>query len=70
MPSKTSPRVDPDEYLTPAEAAVVVKLTARTLADLRWRGGGPPFRKLGPGPKARVRYRRGDLDDWMQQRDG
>ena len=62
--------LDLDELLTPPEAAKVVKLTVRTLSDMRWRGGGPTYQKLGPGPKARVRYKLRDLHAWMQQRAG
>lgn len=29
------------------------------------RGGGPPYIKLGDGPKARVRYLAGDLREWQ-----
>lgn len=59
---------DPDELLTPAEVAKLTKLTVRTLADQRWRGGGPPFHKLGNGRCAPVRYRRRDVDAWINER--
>lgn len=69
-PTAASQHADPDDLLTPTEVAALTRLAPRTLADMRWRGGGPPFTKLGPSPKAHVRYRRGDVLDWMQHRDG
>ena len=56
---------DPDEMLTPAETSKITKLTVRTLADKRWNGSGPPFHKLGKGRCAPVRYKRREVDEWM-----
>jgi predicted DNA-binding transcriptional regulator AlpA len=55
----------PDDMLTPAEVAKITRLTKRTLADKRWRGTGPPYQKLGKSRSAHVRYRRGDVAEWM-----
>jgi predicted DNA-binding transcriptional regulator AlpA len=55
----------PEPLLTTAEAAAYLQLTVQTLA--RWRmarpGKGPPYCKLGRGL---VRYRREDLEAWVQ----
>lgn len=57
--------LDPDELLTPAEAARVTKLSVSTLKDRRWKKNGPRFIKLSPGRGGRIRYRRRDLDEWL-----
>lgn len=49
------------ELLTPDETAQVLRTTAGSLASLRYRGGGPAFRKLG----RRVLYARADLDAYV-----
>jgi excisionase family DNA binding protein len=48
--------------LTPTEAASYLRLAVGTLANWRWRGEGPPYVLYG----RRVRYRRSDLDAWME----
>lgn len=58
---------DQDEYLKPAEASLVVKLTVRTLATMRSEGRGPAYTKLSPGRSGHVRYRRGDLIAWLNR---
>lgn len=59
---------DPDELLTPAETADLVKLAVGTLKDKRWKGTGPRFIKLSPGRGGRIRYRRGDVHAWVEAR--
>lgn len=58
--------LNPDEWLTPAEAAELAKLSVRTLSDKRWKGTGPRFTKLSPGKGGRIRYRRGDVLAWLR----
>jgi len=42
---------------------------SRVWAEIgRIRGYGPPYLKLGDGPRARIRYRRGDVEEWLRQR--
>lgn len=65
MASVTMPELNRDEWLKPGEAAAIMKLTVRTLSDMRWKGTGPVFAKLSPGKGGRVRYRRGDVEDWL-----
>lgn len=55
------------EVLTVNEAAEYVRLSKPTLDRLRIAGGGPRFAKLSPGSGA-VRYRRADLDAWLEAR--
>lgn len=55
----------PDDWLTPAEVARLTRLSQSTLKDKRWRGTGPKFTKLSPGRGGRIRYRRSDVDAWM-----
>lgn len=49
------------------EAAVLLKLSPRTLERLRVSGEGPRFLKAGPGKRARVLYRVEDLEAWLMQ---
>lgn len=46
-------------------AAEFLGLSPRSLEGLRQRGEGPRFVKLGKGLRARVRYRRADLEAWV-----
>lgn len=63
----SSNSLDPDEYLKPAEASQIVKLTVRTLATMRSQGRGPGYIKLSPGPSGHVRYKRSDLHNWLNR---
>lgn len=51
--------------LTTREAAQYVRLSTSTLNQLRVKGGGPPFIKLG----RRVTYRVTALDAWLSKRE-
>lgn len=55
----------PNELLTTAEVAAILKCHKNHLEQLRVKGGGPEFVKLGPGT---VRYRRGAIDAWIDAR--
>ncbi len=52
------------QYLTPADAATYLGLSAKQLEAWRGRGEGPPYTKLDRA----VRYNRADLDEWMSGR--
>lgn len=54
-----------ERLLTTAEAAQVLGLSPAFLANLRVKGGGPRFFKLGHA----VRYSRGQLTEWMTGRE-
>jgi len=54
----------PSPIMTTPEAANYLRLAVRTLEDLRLRGTGPKFARLGNGRA--VRYRREDLDAWVE----
>lgn len=56
--------MDEKSYLSPPEAAKYLRCSASTLAKLRVYGGGPTFTRIGA--KA-IRYRRADLDAYMEQ---
>ena len=53
------------EYMRPAEAAKIVKLSTSTLAKMRIRGDGPQYTKSGPKV---VLYKVSDLRDWLASR--
>lgn len=52
------------DILMTDEAATYVRLSKPTLERMRVSGGGPRYCKLGGA----VRYRRCDLDDWLESR--
>jgi excisionase family DNA binding protein len=52
-----------DIFKTP-QAAMYLALSKPTLERFRISGGGPRYCKLGGA----VRYRRCDLDDWLESR--
>lgn len=49
------------DVLTPQETADLLRTNTASLADLRYRGGGPTYIKIG----RLVRYRRRDLESFM-----
>jgi hypothetical protein len=51
--------------MTTVEAAAYLRLSPRTLEDMRVTGNGPRYFKLGPGKRARVVYKQDDLDAWF-----
>lgn len=54
-----------DELLTTAELAAELKVSPRTLQRWRAEGSGPPMVRVGRG----VRYRRRDVNAWLERRD-
>lgn len=56
-------RASEHEYLDDAATAAYLKTSPRKLKDLRLRGGGPRFVRLGQS----VRYRRDWCDMWAEQ---
>lgn len=58
--------LNPEEWLTPPEAARLAKLSVSTLSDKRWKGTGPQYRKLSPGRGGRIRYKRCDVLSWLE----
>lgn len=49
---------------TPAEVADYLGSTTGGLAQMRYRGTGPKFVKLGP---KKVRYRDSDIKEWLEE---
>jgi predicted DNA-binding transcriptional regulator AlpA len=65
LPMQTSSfttTTDPDELLTEAQAAQLLKLSIRTLQAWRFRATGPRFVRAGRA----VRYRRRELNQWVE----
>lgn len=55
------------EYLSPNEAAEYTGISRSQLAKLRHSGRGCTYIRLGDSPtKAIIRYRRTDLDAWLE----
>ncbi len=61
------PLPDVSGLLTTVEAAEYLRLSPRTLEDMRVTGKGPRYYKLGPGKRSKVVYRREDLEGWVNQ---
>jgi predicted DNA-binding transcriptional regulator AlpA len=55
----------PDMLLNRVEAAAEFGLSKRFLEIAAWNGSGPPLIRIG---RRAVRYRRGDIRDWIEQR--
>jgi hypothetical protein len=51
---------DKSPYLNEVEAAKFLRITAKTLRNMRWRDEGPTYRKHG----SRVLYHIRDLRNW------
>lgn len=47
-------------------AAAYLGLSPKTIERFRSEGTGPAYVKAGPGRRAAVRYRRADLDAWIE----
>lgn len=54
--------------ITEAQAAERLQVSVRTLADMRRSGRGPLWYDLGTGDRPVVRYRAGDVDEWLAAR--
>lgn len=52
----------PEQWLTPAEAAELLATTPQALASARSEDRGPRYAKVG----RMVRYRRSDIDVWLE----
>jgi hypothetical protein len=54
------------EYLTPSEASQYTGVSVSLLSKLRQRGTGCTYIRIGESKtKAVVRYRKTDLDEWL-----
>ncbi|MGW6915565.1 helix-turn-helix domain-containing protein [Kitasatospora sp. NPDC054939] len=53
------------ELLSPREVHIAYGIAPQTLANYRWQGVGPAFIKLTPGRGGRIRYRRRDIEKWL-----
>jgi predicted DNA-binding transcriptional regulator AlpA len=53
------------ELLSPREVHRDYGLAPQTLANYRWQGIGPRHIKLTPGRGGRIRYRRSDIELWL-----
>ena len=63
MPSTAGTSDNP--FLTTEEAALLLRLSPRTLERMRIQGDGPPYFKAGPGKRSRVLYKKAGLEAWV-----
>ncbi|MEV4915432.1 helix-turn-helix domain-containing protein [Streptomyces tirandamycinicus] len=64
-PVTAEPHSEIEELLTPEEVSSSTKLALQTLANMRRDRRGPRFIKLGVSVTAPVRYRRSDVEAWL-----
>ena len=55
-----------DLLLTPPQMAAILQTSNDQRSTMREVGDGPPFTKLGDGPKAPVRYHLGKARKWIE----
>lgn len=63
IPSNLTPLL-----LTNEEAANLLSISPRTLANWRLKGHGPRYSHITDNPKSPVRYRHQDILDWVDSR--
>ena len=56
-----------EKMITPDELTKLLKLSKNGLANMRAKGNGPPFIKIGDGPRGRVRYLLEDVEKWIAE---
>jgi Helix-turn-helix domain len=64
VPAQKTPASTILKYLTPKEAALLLRVSLSWLAKARMRGDGPPYIKVGRG----IRYSEGALLNWTKSR--
>jgi hypothetical protein len=63
-----------DAAIPPSDAAALIGSTVAALAQMRTRGGGPPYTRISSHTDRRgyvrgpIRYTRRSLIEWMQER--
>ena len=57
----------PDELMTSVQVAEMLKLSPRTIEQMRVDGSGPPYVKTGGGKRCRVLYSRQAVAEWLAQ---
>ena len=66
MAKQTGPETVPTSWLNTTQAAEYLRLSPRTLADMRVAGRGPRCRRVS---HRHVLYHVNDLDRWVIERD-
>jgi predicted DNA-binding transcriptional regulator AlpA len=56
-----------DEFLCPKEFARLIEVHPNTLGKWRTQGRGPRYEKLGKGIRAKIRYRRSEIEKWLAE---
>lgn len=59
-----------DDLLTSKQVAAILKFKEQSLANMRYRGTGPRFIKLGSSVRAGVRYPRRAVEAWLAEHNG
>lgn len=66
--SETSSSLSIQPLLNEKQLGAYLGIAARTLAWQRVAGNGPPYKKLGAGKKASVRYDLGEVSAWLESK--
>ena len=56
------------QYWTNAETATFLGWKPQTLRQKRHRGDGPPYHRMGDGPRARTAYDPEEVHAWLEAR--
>lgn len=59
---------NPLDTAKPSEVAEALGTSEQGLAQMRYRGTGPKYVKVGEGLRGRVIYRWSDVKDWLDSR--
>ncbi|MEV7125887.1 helix-turn-helix domain-containing protein [Streptomyces sp. NPDC093260] len=68
MPARLLTAPPEDAQLLPREAARLINVSPKTLANWRASGTGPRYTKLSPGRGGRIRYPLSAVTDWLAER--
>jgi predicted DNA-binding transcriptional regulator AlpA len=60
----------PRRFLTERDLASMLSVSVKTIQGWRFRGQGPPWRKLGQGRTAAVRYNLAEVEAWIAEQPG
>ncbi|MET7639346.1 helix-turn-helix domain-containing protein [Streptomyces sp. NPDC005438] len=56
------------EWLSPKQVGELLGISTITLATWRREGTGPTYARLTDAPNGTIRYRRSDVDAWLESK--
>lgn len=55
------------KYINVRQLGELIGFHPDSLEAMRRRGGGPPFVRIGDGPRAAIRYNLDDVEQWLRK---